>query len=136
MNENWERHNEHVLISLYRVWQVNFLFHTAFHIQKRKLSCRTLYNRIKSNNYEFFLQADTNCKCQLTARQQKHGRNVSTQGECVDQENSTKSTARLNDGSLKIALINLSSRAVSKARRKIKVTKQKHLLSSKNSTVH
>jgi hypothetical protein len=28
---------------LYRVRQANFLFHMAFHIQKRKLACRTLY---------------------------------------------------------------------------------------------
>jgi hypothetical protein len=29
---------------LYRVRQANFRFHMAFHIQKRKLACRTLYN--------------------------------------------------------------------------------------------
>jgi hypothetical protein len=30
---------------LYRVRQANFLFHMAFHIQKRMLACRTLYKR-------------------------------------------------------------------------------------------
>jgi hypothetical protein len=29
--------------AIYRVRQDNFLFHMAFHIQKRKLACRTLY---------------------------------------------------------------------------------------------
>jgi sulfite exporter TauE/SafE len=29
----------------YRVRQANFLFHMAFHIQKRKLACHTLYKR-------------------------------------------------------------------------------------------
>jgi hypothetical protein len=28
---------------IYRVRQANFLFHMAFHIQKRKLACRSLY---------------------------------------------------------------------------------------------
>jgi hypothetical protein len=28
-----------------QVRQANFLFHMAFHIQKRKLTCHTLYNR-------------------------------------------------------------------------------------------
>jgi hypothetical protein len=29
--------------SIYWVRQANFLFYMAFHIQKRKLACRTLY---------------------------------------------------------------------------------------------
>jgi hypothetical protein len=29
---------------MYRVQQANFLFHMAFHIQKRKLACCILYN--------------------------------------------------------------------------------------------
>jgi hypothetical protein len=33
-----------VLPEYYRVRQANFLFHMAFHIQKRNLACRTLYN--------------------------------------------------------------------------------------------
>jgi hypothetical protein len=32
-----------VFYNLYRVQQANFLFHMAFHIQKRRLACRTLY---------------------------------------------------------------------------------------------
>jgi hypothetical protein len=32
--------------SEYRVQQANFLFHMAFHIQKRKLACRTLYYNV------------------------------------------------------------------------------------------
>jgi hypothetical protein len=32
----------------YRVRQANFLFHMAFHVQKRKLSCRTLYKNCPS----------------------------------------------------------------------------------------
>jgi hypothetical protein len=31
------------ILLLYRVRQANFLFHMAFHIQKRKLACHTLY---------------------------------------------------------------------------------------------
>jgi hypothetical protein len=31
--------------------QANFLFHMAFHIQKRKLACRTLYMRVEDDNY-------------------------------------------------------------------------------------
>jgi hypothetical protein len=31
------------VVSVLQVQQANFLFHIAFHIQKRKLACRTLY---------------------------------------------------------------------------------------------
>jgi hypothetical protein len=32
-----------ISICFYRMWQDNFLFHMALHIQKRKLTCHTLY---------------------------------------------------------------------------------------------
>jgi hypothetical protein len=32
----------HKVYAKYRVRQANFLFHMAFHIQKRKLACRTI----------------------------------------------------------------------------------------------
>jgi hypothetical protein len=42
------------LALLYRVRQANFLFHMAFHIQKRKLACRTCtYSSLISTLFEF-----------------------------------------------------------------------------------
>jgi hypothetical protein len=35
----------HFILYTTRVRQANFLFHMAFHIQKRKLACRTLYKQ-------------------------------------------------------------------------------------------
>jgi hypothetical protein len=47
------RNRRHSIIALYRVRPANFLFHMAFHIQKRKLTCHTLYYALLDTSTTF-----------------------------------------------------------------------------------
>jgi hypothetical protein len=70
--------------------------------------------------------------CEAT---ETHKSSVSTQGEHIEQNNH-KINCKMNDRNLTMPFIILSFKAVSKARRKMKVIKHKLLLGSKNYIRH